>query len=104
MNGREYFVEPTGADAGVIAPAREPALAAVGAVANGAGEAVSATLLDARPTEARVAQAVAGAQRVRVPVSSGFALVVAVALTLLMIVIASPLDGYAQAAASALLR
>jgi hypothetical protein len=41
---------------------------------------------------------------IRVPVSSAVALVIAVALTLLMIFFASPLDTYAQTAASALFR
>jgi NADH-quinone oxidoreductase subunit N len=75
-----YFVEaePTAGGA-VVEPTREPALAAVGAATTGAPPA-----------------------RVRVPTSSAVALVIAVALTLLMIVIASPLDAYAQTAASAL--
>ena len=96
-----YFVDAQAESAAATEPSREPALAAVGAAANGAQETIAATQLAAQP--ATVAQAgAAGLEPVRVSISSAVALVVAVALTLLMIVIASPLDSYAQTAASAL--
>jgi hypothetical protein len=42
--------------------------------------------------------------RIKTPLSAAFALVIAVAATLLLIVLASPLDAYAQVAAAALFR
>ena len=96
-----YFVDAQAESAAAAEPSLEPALAAVGAAANGAQETIAATQLAAQP--ATVAQAgAAGLEPVRVSASSAVALAVAVALTLLMIVIASPLDSYAQTAASAL--
>ena len=95
-----YFVgaEPTPGSE----PIREPALAVVGVAANGfgaSGESASeqrALTVSAHP--------VTVPSRVRVPFGSAVALVVAVALTLLMMLIASPLDTYAQSAAAALFR
>ena len=95
-----YFVgtEPTPG----TEPIREPALAVVGVTANGfgsSGEHVSeqrAVTVSADPATIP--------SRVRVPFGSAVALVVAVALTLLMMLIASPLDTYAQSAAAALFR
>lgn len=94
-----YFVEGGQAHAPAPQPSREPALAAVGATANGG--AASGGQVSAQP-ETAPAPASAVAARVHVPFGSGVALVVAVALTLLLIVLASPLDSYAQTAASAL--
>jgi len=102
-----YFVEPTPGAMPVALPEREPALAAVGAAAHGAIEEATAS----PETEIEVASLAAQAipvesvltsVRIRTSASSAVALVIAVTLTLLMILFASPLDAYAQAAASAL--
>lgn len=92
-----YFVEAE-ESAGEVAPVREPSLAAVGAGASGGAE----TGMSAALPSASVA--LTSATRVRVPIGSAIALVIAVALTLLMAVIASPLDSFAQTAAASLLR
>jgi len=97
-----YFVSGEQAEAPAPQPSREPALAAVGATASGGGSV-------AQPSEQRVTEtapqvSVVGVRPVRIPFASAVALVIAVALTLLMIVIAGPLDSYAQTAAAALFR
>ncbi len=100
-----YFVEPTPGVRPVALPEREPALAAVGAAANGAREeAPESPEIEASSLAAQAipVESVLTSVRIRTSASSAAALVIAVALTLLMILFASPLDAYAQAAASAL--
>jgi len=97
-----YFVDAQEMAATAAAPAPEPALAVVGASANGAQEAASAVVAEPQIAAAQESEVIAAAP-VHVPASSAVALVIAVALTLLMVIVASPLDSYAQMAASALL-
>ena len=97
-----YFVSGEQAEAPAPQPSREPALAAVGATANGGGSVAQPS--EQRVTETAPQASVVGMRPVRIPFASAVALVIAVALTLLMIVIAGPLDSYAQTAAAALFR
>ena len=100
-----YFVDEERPAPAVAGPAREPALAAVVAGAGATGG-PSDTQLPQPAAAVVVAPTLPGQtlRRVHTPFASAIALVVAVALTLLLIVVASPLDTYAQTAASALLR
>jgi formate hydrogenlyase subunit 3/multisubunit Na+/H+ antiporter MnhD subunit len=100
-----YFVEPRPGAMPVALPEREPALATVGAAANGSREeaAVAPEIeVSSLAAQAIPVESVLTSVRIRTSASSAAALVIAVALTLLMILFASPLDAYAQAAASAL--
>ncbi|HEX8997723.1 MAG TPA: NADH-quinone oxidoreductase subunit N [Ktedonobacterales bacterium] len=101
-----YFVEEQPKAEAIAELAPEPALAAVGAAAIGVRDGVAETSLVAQPAEAEGGQLArrSTVRRVKVSASSAVALVIAAALTLLMIVLASPLDTYAQAAAAALFR
>ncbi len=98
-----YFVEAAPAAAPVAGPVREPALAAVAATANGAQSMTASPQAEAQEGAVGDTAGVAAAP-IRVPASSVAALVIAVALTLLMIFIASPLDSYAQTAVVTLFR
>jgi NADH:ubiquinone oxidoreductase subunit 2 (subunit N) len=92
-----YFVEAE-ESAEEAAAVLEPSLAAVG-VGAGASSGAEAGGSMAAPLAGK---AVASAARVRVPLGSAIALVISVAFTLLLIVIASPLDSFAQTAVSSL--
>ncbi|HEY8326730.1 MAG: NADH-quinone oxidoreductase subunit N [Ktedonobacterales bacterium] len=98
-----YFVEPTPGVAPVAIAEPEPALAAVSVAANGAREAAEAApaLVERQAIEVR---STLTSVRIKTTPSAAVALVIAVALTLLLIVLASPLDAYAQVAAAALFR
>ncbi len=102
-----YFVDEGQA---VVSPAPSPvpALAAVAAGSagadGGAREPLSAQLATQETTRDEERSVAVRARPHRTPLGSAVALVIAVALTLLLIVVASPLDTYAQTAASALLR
>jgi NADH:ubiquinone oxidoreductase subunit 5 (subunit L)/multisubunit Na+/H+ antiporter MnhA subunit len=104
-----YFVEPTPGVAPVAIAEPEPALAAVSVAANGSREtteraperAEAPALVERQAIEAR---STLTSVRIKTPLSAAFALVIAVAATLLLIVLASPLDAYAQVAAAALFR
>ncbi|HZC07418.1 MAG TPA: NADH-quinone oxidoreductase subunit N [Ktedonobacterales bacterium] len=100
-----YFVEPTPGILPVREPELQPALAVVGAAANGARDAADIPQVEVEPL---VAEAIPVSSRlstvnIHVPAGAAFSLIIAVALTLLLMLIASPLDSYAQAAVSALL-
>lgn len=97
-----YFVEPAHGAAAAVHPIPEAVLAATGAsvAANGAGIGHEAQVVKAG-TLRPVGEAPAP---VHVPVGAAVSLFVAVALTLLLAIIASPLDSFAQMAASALIR
>lgn len=98
-----YFVEPTPGVAPVAIAEPEPALAAVSVAANGARETAESApaLVEWQAIEVR---STLTSVRIKTTPSAAVALVIAVALTLLLIVLASPLDAYAQVAATALFR
>jgi hypothetical protein len=75
----------------------------VSVAANGAREAAEAApaLVERQAIEVR---STLTSVRIKTTPSAAVALVIAVALTLLLIVLASPLDAYAQVAAAALFR
>jgi NADH-quinone oxidoreductase subunit N len=103
-----YFVEAEPVGLPALRPIPEPALAAAGvATATGADGGATHSAVGVE----RAAQVViVGALRpvdappapIRVPIAAAVALFITVALTLLLAIIASPLDTYAQAAAAAL--
>lgn len=104
-----YFVEPTPGVRPVAIAEPEPALAAVGVAANGAREATerapeqaeSPALVERQAIEVR---STLTSVRIATPPGAAVALVIAVAATLLLIVLSGPLDAYAQVAAAALFR
>lgn len=97
-----YFVEPTHAGTSSLQPIPEPVLAATGAssAANGAGVSREAQVVKVgalRPVGAVL-------DPVQIPVGAAVSILIAVALTLLFAIIASPLDTFVQAAAATLIR
>jgi hypothetical protein len=72
------------------------------AAANGAHELAALAGAETQPRAGETAPTVVDAARIRTPATAAVALGIAVALTLLMALFASPLDTYVQAAASAL--